>query len=155
VDRRAAVRVAAGAAVTGSLLGLERSAAHAAPGNEIVGSWMQLVGDLKLRALETFTVDGGFVATNSQHLDRCPSHGVWVRTGDRTFLVTMHDMTVSIDRRNEVLFTSTVRLEITVDEDGQHHSSRGVREDFDLDGTLLRTQPVTGRASRIVPLPLD
>ena len=153
VNRRGVVRMATGVAIG---CGLASQKASAAPGQELVGSWTQTSEDEVARTLLTYTGDGGVVGTSSQHLDRSPSHGAWIRIGERTFLVTTSDMTVSIEERNTLLETSTVRTQIVVDEDGRRYRWQSIREDFAPDEeTPIRSASASGVGRRIVPRPLD
>jgi hypothetical protein len=153
LSRRAAVRFAGlgavGAAVAG-VAGRTVEQAGAAPGNEIVGSWEVAADDPIGFALQTFTVDGGFISTHGLHPSRTPGHGAWVRTGDGRFLVELVNYGflegTAISRR-------VTRLEVTVDASGNSYTSRFSYEDIDLAGKLLGSAQGTARATRITPHP--
>src|SRR5947208_329614 len=92
LTRRAAVRVAGAGAVSAALAGAAGGVADrvmAAPGNDITGSWEAQTQDPIVFALQTFTIDGGFIATHGLHLSRTPAHGAWVRTGENRFLAEL------------------------------------------------------------------
>jgi len=80
IGRRAALT--GGAAVVGSVVaaGATARAALAAPGHEIVGSWLLAVSGPARMTLQTYMADGGLTTTQSEYPNRGPGHGAWVRT---------------------------------------------------------------------------
>src|SRR4051794_1465643 len=92
VGRRAALRTVgalglAGATGAGAAVAGNGQTVHAqANGHEFVGSWIVTGVDPAPRLLQTFTIDGCTIGTDSEHPHRTPSHGAWVHLGERRFL---------------------------------------------------------------------
>jgi hypothetical protein len=123
------------------------------PGQEVVGSWITRVSGPAAMLLYTFTADGGLTATHGQHTRRSSAHGAWERTGDRRFLAK--HVSLLFDEQGNVRGTMTLRLDITVDPDGNRFTSRNIREAHDLEGNRTERLEATGEATRITPSPLD
>jgi hypothetical protein len=154
LTRRAVISGAGGLALAGTLLGRSRGGdALAAPGQEIVGSWQLTVTGPASMTLQTYIADGGLVTAQGDHPRRSAGHGAWVRTGERRFLAT--HVSMRFGDQLELIGTTQLRLDITVDESGNSFTSRNIRDEFDLEGNLVNTIDAAGQATRIVPLPLD
>jgi hypothetical protein len=101
--------------------------------------------------LYTFTVDGGSIVTDNEHPHRTPSHGAWMRVGDRQF-VTRH-IAFRFDPTGNVDGSIELRIVYTVAPDNNTMSGSGVRYERDPDGNLVGPPiPIQSQATRIVPL---
>lgn len=146
--------LAGGTALTGALLARKGAEeAHAAPGQEIVGSWQLTVTGPAGMTLQTYITDGGLVTTQGDHPRRSAGHGAWVRTGERRFLAT--HLSMRFGEHLELVGTTNLRLDITVDSSGNSFTSHNIRDEFDLSGNLVNSIDATSQATRIVPQPLS
>jgi len=151
LSRRSAVRFAGigtlGAALAG-VAGRTAERVSAAPGNNITGSWEAQTDDPIRFALQTFTIDGGFISTHGQHLSRTPAHGAWVQTGEGRFFAEL----VNYGFQSGATATRRVtRLDITLDPSGNSYTANDSVEEFDLAGNSLGTNVHTSSATRITP----
>src|SRR5436305_5783786 len=89
IGRRAALRTVGALGVLGttaSVAGSGQAAPAAQAGHELAGSWLVSGVPPAPRLLQTFTMDGCTISTDDEHPHRTPSHGAWMRVGDRQFL---------------------------------------------------------------------
>src|SRR5207248_9090482 len=89
IGRRAALRTVGALGIVGasaSVAGGGQAAPTATPGFELAGSWIVSGVPPAPRLLQTFTSDGCTISTDDEHPHRTPSHGAWMRVGDRQFL---------------------------------------------------------------------
>jgi len=157
VGRRTAVRAVgtlgiASAALLGAAGGASRAAA--APGQEIVGSWIIASPGPTMRLMQTYYADGSHLSIHDEHPLRSPQLGSWVRTGEREFL--MRNVSFTFDQNGQRTGSIDVRATYTVSPTGDSMTGRGVRYEYDVDGAL-RFPPVpwTSEAVRLVPLPFE
>ncbi len=125
--------------------------AHAeGQGPSLEGSWMSTVmtGSRRLRTnLLTFTPGGGMITTSSDHPTRGPGHGSWVHLGGREFATT--NWQLRFDAEGTYAGHIKFRSRFTLDESGDHYSSRTIVEFYDTDGRLESTNPAMGQGTRI------
>ena len=154
LGRRAALRTISALGLAGTaanMAGSTQASPAAQPGHEMVGSWLVSSPGPATRVLYTFTVDGGSIVTDNEHPHRTPSHGAWMRVGDRQFL-TRH-MAFRFDPTGAVTGRIEVRIVYTVAPDGQSMQGAGFRYEYDANDNLLSAPiPIEARATRIVPL---
>lgn len=157
--RRSALRAmagtvgASGAALAGMLAAQATpAAAQGVPGQEIVGSWLNVGGNGRGPKVATFNADGGWSNVHSDS-NRTPAHGSWVRVGERTFHITR--WSIRFDEQGRAIRRVKTRAESVVDPDGQGLTSRRITEAYDLaTGKLIYTTPVIeSRSTRITPEP--
>ena len=154
VGRRTALRTMGALGVVGATAGAAGGVAAAPasqPGHEFVGSWVVQSPGPATRILYSFTVDGCSIVTDNEHPQRTPSHGAWMRVGDRQF-VTRH-MAFRFEPAGNVTGRIEVRIVYTVAADGQSMEGTGLRYEYDGNDNLLSPPiPISARATRIVPL---
>jgi hypothetical protein len=154
VGRRAALRTVGALGVLGttaSVAGGAQAAPAATPGHELAGSWVVSGVPPAPRLLQTFTIDGCTISTDNEHPNRTPSHGAWMRVGDRQFL-TRH-MAFRFEPAGTVSGRIEARIVYSVAPDGQTMQGSGFRYDFDAeDNPTGPPIPIQGRGTRIVPL---
>lgn len=143
------------AAVMGAALASRSNTASASPAPQglegIEGSWVTSVprggGRPPLTTLITFTADGGFVQTNSEHPIRSPAHGAWVRVGERGFAATW--VALRFDEAGNFLGTRKIRALLRLSETLDEWSSENIIDDFDLGGNRYHVGRTRSRAKRI------
>ncbi|MBZ5626078.1 MAG: hypothetical protein LAQ69_46435 [Acidobacteriia bacterium] len=125
-------------------------------GQSIQGTWISQVadatGNIALFEVGTFSADGGYSGANVN-----PSHtthkGVWVRTGDRQFLLTV--MFFTHDDKGVFNGIVKARIYLTLAEDLKSYDSVAERVVMDTAGRELQVTPgIKGHAVRMdVELP--
>jgi hypothetical protein len=154
LGRRAALRGVGALGLLGtaaSVAGSAQASPGASPGHELVGSWLVSSPGPATRILYSFTVDGCSIVTDNEHPRRTPSHGAWMRVGDRQF-VTRH-MAFRFEPAGAVTGRIEVRIVYTVAPDDQSMQGTGFRYEYDAEDNLVSPPiPIEARATRIVPL---
>jgi hypothetical protein len=137
----------------------------------LIGSWFgtavaTTVPLPPVRDLIIFTSDGTVVETQRLYLHDTPwgpllrtaGHGAWERTGNREFAVTLMVMYQGAPNHptapGDVLAIETVRMRLTLDEQGNRLSGALLDEIRDLDGAVIFLGPGTYEAVRIAVVPL-
>jgi hypothetical protein len=125
-------------------------------GQSIQGTWItQLTdagGNVSLFEVGTFSADGSYSGANvtSSHTDH---KGVWLRTGDRKFLMTV----IFFTHDEKGVFNGIVkaRIYLTLAEDLKSYESVAERVVMDTSGKVLQVTPgILGHAVRMdVELP--
>ena len=115
------------------------------------GTWIAQLADasgtVQLFEIGTFHPDGSYSGANVN-----PSHtehkGVWVRTGDRTFLLTV--MFFTFDERRVFNAIVKARVRIMLAEDLKSYESEAERVVMDTGGRTLQVTPgIRGRSVRM------
>ena len=154
LGRRAALRGVGALGLLGtaaSVAGSAQASPGASPGHELVGSWLVSSPGPATRILYTFTVDGSSIVTDNEHPRRTPSHGAWMRVGDRQFL-TRH-IAFRFEPAGTVSGRIEARIVYTVSPDGLTMQGSGLRYHFDAAGNPEGAPiPIQGTGTRIVPL---
>jgi hypothetical protein len=126
-------------------------------GQHLEGSWLvtaSVVGDPSLiKALLTCSPNGEVVETPSVPLAVSTGHGVWERTGNREFALTVLYL-----RRNEdgeLIGTSKVRSLLKVNEGMTEAGGRFETTVFDLAGNPVGSFAGTAESTRIQSEPLN
>jgi hypothetical protein len=154
IGRREALRTVGALGLFGtaaSVAGGAQAAPTATPGFELAGSWLVSGVPPAPRLLQTFTSDGCTISTDDEHPHRTPSHGAWMRVGDRQFL-TRH-MAFRFEPAGAVSGRIEARIVYTVSPDGLTMQGSGLRYHFDAEGNPEGAPiPIQGQGTRIVPL---
>jgi hypothetical protein len=154
IGRRAALRSVGALGIIGtaaSVAGSAQAAPAATPGFELAGTWIVSGVPPAPTLLQTFTADGCTISTDNEHPHRTPSHGAWMRVGDRQFL-TRH-FALRFEPAGEVSGRIEARIVYTVSPDGLTMQGSGLRYHFDAAGNPEGEPiPIQGQGSRIVPL---
>ena len=139
-----------------SVLGLAQATAFAQDTVSMIGQTMQGTwivqfpdpgGKLLPFAVATYSVDGSFTAA-SVNPSQSTHKGVWLRTGDRKFLVTLIYFTH--DDKGVFNGTTKVRLWVTLAEDLKSYDSLGDGLVLDASGNeLLKIPKIVGHAVRM------
>ena len=115
---------------------------------DLEGTWMLAVerpDAPPFLSLHTYTAKGGMVGTNTSGTTG-PTHGSWVRTGNRRFTVTFSAF--RFDAACQYIGTNRVSLNIRFV--GPHEfRSQHLVEIFDVDGNLIQTRYDAGVATRL------
>lgn len=120
-------------------------------GQSLQGTWIAQVADtsggIQLFEVGTFHPDGSYSGANVN-----PSHtehkGIWVRTGDRKFLMTV--MFFTFDERGVFNAIVKARIRITLAEDLKSYESEAERVVMDTSGRVLQVTPgIRGRSVRM------
>jgi hypothetical protein len=120
-------------------------------GLSIQGTWISQVADMSgnitLFEIGTFSPDGAYSGANVN-----PSHsthkGVWVRTGDRKFLLTVLFFT----HDDKGVFNGIIkaRIQLTLAEDLKSYDSVAERVVMDTSGNVLQVVPgIVGHSVRM------
>lgn len=120
-------------------------------GQSIQGTWIaqtrDAAGNLSLFEVGTFHPDGSYSGANVN-----PTHtthkGVWMRTGDRKFLLTVMFFT----RDDKGAFNAIIkaRIYLTLAEDLKSYESVAERVVMDTSGNVLQVTPgIAGRSVRM------
>ena len=104
--------------------------------------------DCPLPALATATSDGTLIQTAAVP-DISGGHGVWIRTGLRTFL--LRSKYFRYDSAGLLIGTSEARTIVTLEKDGSSGSGTYEIQPFDLNGQSLGSFTGTASFQRIVP----
>jgi hypothetical protein len=144
-----------------ALVGLSQTAASAQDtistvGQSIQGTWISQVadmaGNITLFEVGTFSPDGSYSGANTN-----PSHtthkGVWLRTGDRKFVLTV--MFFTHDDKGVFNGIVKARIYLTLAPDLQSYDSVAERVVMDTSGNVLQVVPgLAGHSVRMnVELP--
>ncbi|MFN7935174.1 MAG: hypothetical protein U0R19_17720 [Bryobacteraceae bacterium] len=112
------------------------------------GTWISQLadasGNIQLFEIGTFHPDGSYSGANVN-----PSHtehkGVWIRTGDRKFLLTV--MFFTFDEKGVLNAIVKARIRITLGEDMRSYESVAERVVMDPAGKVLQVTPgIRGRS---------
>jgi hypothetical protein len=127
-------------------------------GQSIEGTWISQVadpaGNIALFEVGTFSANGGYSGANVN-----PSHtehkGVWLRTGDRKFVLTIIFFTH--DDKGGFSGIVKARIYLTLAEDQKSYDSVAERTVMDTSGKVLQVTPgIRGHSIRMdVELPHD
>jgi hypothetical protein len=127
-------------------------------GQSIQGTWVSQVadasGNITLFEVGTFSPDGAYSGANVN-----PSHtthkGVWVRTGDRKFALTV--MFFTHDDKGVFNGIVKARIQVTLAEDLKSYDSVAERVVMDTAGNVLQVTPgILGHSVRMnVETPLS
>lgn len=109
-------------------------------------------------AVETFHADGTFMETSlTDYLppQGPPGQGVWERTGEREFALTIYGVTVGDVVNPQFQGTYKVRSKLKLDRAGEEFSGPFVIEIYDPAGALAATLEgsARGRRAHVEPLP--
>ena len=123
----------------------------------IVGSWF-VTTTTGLRQLITFHADGtvlrsvpGEVSIDPARPPHTAAHGVWRYLGEGRFGVTIWDIFYDVNTA-QLRHYIKLRLEVTLDDDGDEGSARALLEVIDPQGVVLLSR--TG-ASSLVRIPFE
>lgn len=124
---------------------------YSQPFQSLQGTWIaQLAdasGNLQLFEIGTYHPDGSYSGANVNRL-HTEHKGVWVRTGNRKFLLTI--MFFTFDEKNQLTGTVKARVRITLAEDLKSYDSVSERIVMDPGGTVVAvTQGLRGRSVRM------
>ena len=120
-------------------------------GQSIQGTWIAQVadasGNVTLFEVGTFSPDGAYSGANTN-----PSHtehkGVWLRTGDRKFVLTV--MFFTHDDKGVFNGIVKARIYLTLAEDLKSYDSVAERVVMDTSGNVLQTVPgIAGHSVRM------
>lgn len=117
----------------------------------IVGSWLAVPTGVPGQApgtpsLITFTADGN-ILFSSGIASSSGGHGTWARTGDHTVAETY--LLIRHNAAGDFIGTAKVRATLTLNATFDGYTGSGRADQFDTQGTLVRSINVTGRATRI------
>ncbi|MCA1816685.1 MAG: hypothetical protein LC746_09815 [Acidobacteria bacterium] len=109
-------------------------------------------------AVETFHPDGTFIETSlTDYLppQGPPGQGVWARTGEREFALTIYGVSVGSAINPQFQGTYKVRSKLTLSRAGDEFSGPFTVEIYDPSGALAASFDGTaqGRRARLDPLP--
>ncbi len=131
--------------------GLGRAQSNAEQVNDLTGAWLLKVtltapAPNEFRALATFTKDGNFIATAQGD---GPAHGVWVKTGARTFVVSF--ATINWQADGSLFGILKVNLTLTLDEKSDQLTGQLQAQLVDPSGNIIVSLQgtVTGERIRI------
>lgn len=120
-------------------------------GQSIQGTWIAQTsdasGNLNLFEVGTFHPDGSYSGANVNPL-HTEHKGVWVRTGDRKFLLTVMFFT----HDDKLVFNGIIkaRIAVTLAEDLKSYESVAERVVMDTSGKVLQVTPgIAGRSVRM------
>ena len=117
---------------------------------DLEGTWFLFAerpGREPLRSLHTYTPKGGMIGTNTGCcITQSPTHGSWVRTGNRRFAVTFS--TFQFDAAHRYIGINRVSLNIRFVGPDEFRSVHLV-EVFDVDGNLIEIRHDAGVATRL------
>jgi len=143
-------------ALLGALVCLYRTPAAAQDtistiGQSVQGTWISQLadasGNVSLFEVGTFSPDGSYSGANVN-----PAHtthkGVWVRTGDRKFLMTV--MFFTHDDKGVFNGIVKARINLTLAEDLKSYDSVAERVVMDTSGNVLQVTPgIAGHSVRM------
>lgn len=117
--------------------------------------------DRTLKALFTFTRDGGIVETNFTPSLTSPfgpvaiAHGAWARTGDHQFALTYVFLGQTPGDKNSSYVRGKVRAQIMLNDALDAYSGVDEITQFDAQGNVIVTATGAFEATRIVAEPID
>jgi hypothetical protein len=145
------------AALVSTLASPSNSRGSLGDGQHLEGSWLvtaSVVGDPSLiKALLTCSPNGEVVETPSVPLAVSTGHGVWERTGNRQFALTV--LYLRRDEAGGLIGTSKVRSLLSVNESMTEGSGRFETTVFDLAGNQVGAFEGTAESTRIQSEPLN
>lgn len=121
-------------------------------GQDLTGTWrIRFSTNGELRSLATFTADGGAIITHGMPHIFPTEHGVWVRTGLRSFIVRSTSLRFESYSQAVIGTTETV-IQLEISQDGRSASGLIKRSNFDFDGNLIADfGTASWNATRLVP----
>lgn len=139
--------------------GLVFSAQAESDDSQLAGTWRVTVTvhncatgaqlGMPFRSLLSFARGGTLTETTSNPMffpaERGPGHGIWARTGDRSFTASSEAF---ITVNGALVKTQVIKQNITVDHDSDYFKSDAKVEFFDPSGALLIQGCATATASR-------
>jgi hypothetical protein len=128
------------------------------PGNvhDLQGVWLQKpdLGHLALLTFNfggtaSFDIQGDVLFTPVQ----TPEHGLWKRTGARTFIATFLDIEYNRDAEQSLYGTVKVEFGITLYPSGDQYDATGFAQETLANGQVINYGPISAHATRLVLTP--